>query len=105
MINGVTTFLSSDTFTVVSSDALTGVFGNVLNGARLVTTDGLGSFAVNYGSGSIFNPDDIVLSDLQVEANPAPEPVTWFLFAIGIVGLLWSGQRRRLKANSGHIVY
>jgi len=37
-------------------------FANVASGDRLTTSDGSGSFVVNYGAGSPFNPNTVVLS-------------------------------------------
>ena len=60
---------SNDTFAILNSDRLLGELGNVPAGERLATADGLGSFVVNYGSASSFDPNSIVLSDfLQVAA-------------------------------------
>jgi hypothetical protein len=53
----------------LSATSLSGQFDNAVNGQRLTTVDGLGSFIVNYGAGSAFNPDQIVLSDYL---NTAP---------------------------------
>jgi hypothetical protein len=44
-----------------ANGGLTGAFANVANGQRLMTSDGLGSFVVNYGPGNP-NPNHIVLS-------------------------------------------
>ena len=41
---------------------ITGSFANVSSGARLNTSDGLGSFLVSYGSGTT-SPNTVVLSD------------------------------------------
>lgn len=64
VINGFTPD-PTDTFTILNADNLLGALTNVINGGRLSTIDGLGSFAVNYGIASAFNPDQIVLSDFQ----------------------------------------
>ncbi|MBL9116015.1 MAG: hypothetical protein JNJ83_13495, partial [Verrucomicrobiaceae bacterium] len=76
----------TDTFVVVDSHAtITGVFGNVPNGGRINTTDGKGSFKVNYGSASSFSdktqvilseffrftPTELSLSSMQVSENLA----------------------------------
>jgi len=53
----------SDMFMILTSAGLTNSFSNVANGNRLTTIDGLGSFQVNYGAGSLFNADHVVLSD------------------------------------------
>jgi T5SS/PEP-CTERM-associated repeat protein len=62
---------TSDTFTVLT--AATGIFGtfsNVTNGGRLATFDDRGSFQVNYGPGSAFNPNHIVLSNFIPNTLP-----------------------------------
>lgn len=57
------TVLSSSTYTVLDGAvALTGAFSNVASGARVNTTDGKGSFRVDYGS-SAAQPDKVILSD------------------------------------------
>lgn len=43
----------SHTFTLVSAQAITGHFTNVLSGARLTTVDGSGSFVVTYSGNSL----------------------------------------------------
>lgn len=53
----------ADSFVILDSSNLTGFFVNALPGQRLVTTDGMGSFIVNYGAGSTFDPNQVVLSD------------------------------------------
>ncbi len=52
-----------DLFTIFDADSLLGDLGNVLSGERLDTVDGSGSFLVNYGSTSTFDPTQIVLSN------------------------------------------
>jgi hypothetical protein len=57
--------LSTDRFTLLTSDRpLSGSFTNVASGARLSTTDGSGSFLVEYGPGAT-NPNHVVLRDFQ----------------------------------------
>jgi hypothetical protein len=55
----------SQSFLVFNATSLFGLFDNVANGQRLDTTDGGGSFRVNYGLGSAFNPNQIVLSHFE----------------------------------------
>lgn len=51
-------------FTILDSlNAISGAFGNVASGQRLTTADGLGSFQVDYGPSSRFDPNQIVLSN------------------------------------------
>jgi hypothetical protein len=54
-----------DTFIIFNAASLLGVFDNVANGQRLDATDGGGSFRVNYGLGSAFAPNQIVLSHFE----------------------------------------
>jgi T5SS/PEP-CTERM-associated repeat protein len=52
-----------DSFDILRADGgLTGAFADVANGQRLMTSHGLGSFVVNYGPGSPFNPNLVILS-------------------------------------------
>jgi T5SS/PEP-CTERM-associated repeat protein len=60
---------ASSTFTILSSAALTGGFSNIVNGGRLATIDGLGSFQVHYGAGSIFNASQVVLSAFEITGD------------------------------------
>jgi hypothetical protein len=85
---------SSDIFTLLTvgnSFKLSGAFGNVPDGGRLVTTDGEGSFLVNYGSGSYAS--EIVVSDYQT----VPEPATGMVIGVLAVGHFW--RRRTPKAR------
>jgi fibronectin-binding autotransporter adhesin len=90
-INGFdTTVANGMTFDLISSTSLSSTFLNAPNGSRLTTADGLGSFIVNYGAGSNFGVNDVVLSSFQ----PVPEPATWVLLVSG-AGLLGLALRRR----------
>ncbi|MDQ6860453.1 MAG: PEP-CTERM sorting domain-containing protein, partial [Verrucomicrobiota bacterium] len=62
-----------------SNQTLLGAFSNVVNGARLTTADGLGSFQVNYGPSSAFDPTDVVLNNFIA----VPEPSTIASLALG----------------------
>jgi T5SS/PEP-CTERM-associated repeat protein len=57
-----------ETFSIFTADSLSGAFSNVANGQRITTTDGVGSFLVNYGEGSAFNPNQVVLSSFVLAA-------------------------------------
>ena len=59
----------TDTFTVFNAASLLGFFDNAGNGGRLETSDGSGSFQVNYGVASAFNPNQVVLSDFQIATD------------------------------------
>ena len=64
------TIQNSNTFAILTSDQpLTGSFDNVASGARLITTDGLGSFRVIYSG-----QNTVTLSDFL----PAPQPTIAF---------------------------
>lgn len=61
---------SDDTFQIVqTANSVTGAFTNVAEGARLTTTDGLGSFVVNYGFNSPFGFNNVVLSDFVFDPS------------------------------------
>jgi hypothetical protein len=65
-------FLPSPTsmFTILDARGITGQFANVADGQRLTTVDGFGSFVVNYGAGSAFDPTQIVLSSFLAAGVP-----------------------------------
>jgi hypothetical protein len=69
LINGFAP-IASQTFSILQSASLSGAFSNVANGQRLETIDDLGSFQVHYGSGSTFNPNQIVLSNFIPNSLP-----------------------------------
>ena len=73
-----------DTFTLANAGALSGSFINVVNGGTLLTSDGLGLFTVNYGIGSAFAANSLVLSNF----TPVPEPSTVALLALGSAAIL-----------------
>ncbi|MEM8680102.1 MAG: hypothetical protein AAGF97_12180, partial [Planctomycetota bacterium] len=52
----------NDQLTILTAASLQGGFANVADGERLQTTDGGGSFQVNYGLGSAFGANQLVLS-------------------------------------------
>ncbi len=52
-----------DLFDILSASSLIGSFANAAPGQRLETTDGMGSFVVNYGNTSPFNANQVILSD------------------------------------------
>lgn len=59
------------TFTVLNATSIAGAFDNVANGQRLAVTGGTttGTFVVNYGAGSAFNSNRIVLSAFQITGD------------------------------------
>ena len=77
----------ADSFTVLNAASLSGAFANAASGARLTTTDGLGSFLVNY------NGLAVTLSGFQA----VPEPSTWTLLGLGGLAMLAQRARRRRR--------
>jgi major membrane immunogen (membrane-anchored lipoprotein) len=103
-INGFqNTVGGSATFTLLTADAsIGGMFTNAANGARLQTSDGFGSFQVNYGAGSAFDPAHLVLDSFQQQPALVPEPGTLTLLAAGAlccVGHAWRRRRSRGGAD------
>ena len=83
----------NSTFTVVTSTGLTGAFSNVGNGQRLLSLDGGASFQVNYGAGSAFAANSVVLSSFIA----IPEPSTHALIFTGLAWLGITARRRRSR--------
>lgn len=74
----------TDTFEVITTrDGLTGAFANVANGGTLFTEDGLASFTVHYGAGSLFDPNNVVLTNFI----GIPEPATGVLLLLSTLTL------------------
>ena len=80
--------LATDTFEIITSTNLSGTFANVSNGGTLRTLDGLGEFTVNFGAGSSFGENRVVLSSFSV-----PEPASAVFLTLS--GLAMLGRRRR----------
>jgi len=76
-----------EVLTTGSNDVISGSFLNVLNGGRLETTDGYGSFLVNYDVGQA---NEIVLSDFEATV---PEPASSAILCISFIAL--AGRRSR----------
>jgi hypothetical protein len=69
----------SQTFTILTdTGALAGAFANVANGGRVLVGSGPTSFQVNYGPGSPFGSNNVVLSNFAA----VPEPGTLALCGI-----------------------
>lgn len=60
----------ADAFTILIAGNLQNSFANALNGQRLSTADGLGSFLINYGPTSPFDPNQIRLTNFQTGSLP-----------------------------------
>jgi hypothetical protein len=83
----------TDTFTILSAAGnLLGSFANVTSGHRLTTTDGQGSFLVWYGTGSSFNPKQIVL--LNFLAVPEPTTIALAALFVGAIASAWPSRHR-----------
>jgi hypothetical protein len=60
---------AEQTFTVLASFGITGAFSNVADGQRLTTTDGLGSFVVNYEPADEENRHHVILTDFALSGG------------------------------------
>ena len=60
---------AADTLAIVSGASVSGSFANVINGERLATADGLGSFQVNYGPSSEKSKTLVVLSNFVAQGG------------------------------------
>ncbi len=76
--------LNTDTFTVLTSAATSGAFGNVAFGNRVTTLGNEGSFLVS------LTANNVILSDFVA----IPEPATWLLVGIGLTFLLYRKRSR-----------
>jgi hypothetical protein len=86
------TISADDEFEIaVASHLLEGVLDGVGSGARLLTSDGVGSFAVFYGASSPFDPNRLVLTDFQA----VPEPALAALLVVAAVAIVGLRSRRR----------
>ncbi|MBL9215914.1 MAG: PEP-CTERM sorting domain-containing protein [Opitutaceae bacterium] len=83
------------TFEIINAATLLGSFSNIANGSRLLTADGFGTFVVNYGAGSPYGVNKVVLSNLEA----IPEPSTWALLLTGGATLAYAARRRRARRD------
>ncbi len=92
----------TDVFRVLSANTLSGAFDNVTNGARLATTDGLGSFIVNYGNASAFAEHQVVLSDFLASTNPADLNLDGFVDGLDL-GILLGNWDANVSPSEGEL--
>ncbi|MEO8353143.1 MAG: PEP-CTERM sorting domain-containing protein, partial [Chthoniobacteraceae bacterium] len=86
---------SADTFTVLTSNQpLLGGFIGLPSGSRITAADGMGSFQIEYGAGSAFDPNSVVFS-----AYAVPEPSSALLAGLGAALL---GLRRYRRQGDFH---
>ncbi len=93
MLSNFGTITPGDTFAILTSTSpITGLFSNINPGQRLISDDLLASFVVNYGAGSPFGSNQVVLSDFL---NLAPEPSRAMLLMLGACGLMMRRRREQ----------
>ncbi len=85
----------TDALEVLGATTITGSFFNVASGDRLIAIDGKGSFIVNYGSGSPFNPGSVILSDFIL----IPEPRVYGMILAVAVSMVVATRRRSVRAG------
>ncbi len=93
---------ATDQFTVLNAGNLLGLFDNISNGNRLDTLDGRGSFQVNYGVGSAFGADQIVLSDFLASTNPADLNMDGFVDGLDL-GILLGNWAMNAAPSGGEL--
>jgi len=87
---------ANDSFALVlAGTRVFGQFANVASGERLLTADGLGSFAVRYGADNGFD-QGLVVSNFAVAAVPEPASYAMLLAGLALIGAM--GFRR----HGGH---
>lgn len=78
-INGFASAVAyTDQFTILQvEDFISGGFDNALSGGRVFTSDGLGSFRIDYGVGDYDARRRVVLSDFQAARTVPDSPLGW----------------------------
>ncbi len=90
---------TTQVFDILSARLITGSFDNVLNGGRLATNDGTGSFVVHYGAGSLFNTGKIFLTDYQAATVPADLNMDTFVDGLDLGILLGNFENNATPAG------
>ena len=85
----------TDALEVLGATTIVGSFFNVASGDRLIAIDGKGSFIVNYGSGSPFNPGSVILSNFML----IPEPRVYGMILAFAVSVVVATRRRSVRAG------
>ena len=85
----------TDALEVLGATTIVGSFFNVASGDRLTAIDGKGSFIVNYGSGSPFNPGSVILSNFML----IPEPRVYGMILAFAVSVVVATRRRSVRAG------
>ncbi|HVM63045.1 MAG TPA: PEP-CTERM sorting domain-containing protein [Verrucomicrobiae bacterium] len=101
-INGfATNVLQSDIFTVLAaSGGMTGGFADALNGERLMTEGGEGSFLVNYNQNCNNIGGYLTLSDYMAAEVPEPGTVCLCVVGLGCLGLARRRQGHRIGVDT-----
>lgn len=77
------------------SDPISGQFGNLLDGESYLfsnnTLKGLISYSANFNLGEMTGGNDVAL---MFVALPVPEPATWILGLVAMMGMIWFRRRR-----------
>jgi hypothetical protein len=84
--------LPTDQFILLSASEIDGQFDNAPDGSRLETTDGYGSFLVEYLQAQNGNPAEVVLIDFE---SGTPEPTALGVIALASAFLI--KRRRRIR--------
>lgn len=88
----------SDVFVVLEAgDSLTGAFSNAASGGTVTTAEGH-TFRVDYGLGSPFAANQVVLSAFQA----VPEPGTGFLLGLGVLAMTGLGRPGAPRIGGRH---
>ena len=85
----------SDTLTVLSGSTITGTLFDIDSGDRIDSTNGKGSFLINFGVGSPFDDNSIVFSNFMIIPEPANFAFLLCFIAAAAVALVRSQRKGR----------